>query len=702
MMPSPKLPEGLRSAWRLDCEVFAAAIRPDPELTISQWADEHRVLSPETSAEPGPWRTARVPYSREIMDVLSPSDPTQEVTLVAGTQIAKTEIGNNFIGFIIDWAPGPAMMVYPTSNTGKRSSRTRLAKMIDSTPGLRGKISESSRDKANSASLKEFPGGVLVIAGANSAAELKSMPVRYLFEDEVDEYPDDVDGQGPADELAERRTDTFTRKKIFRTSTPTKKGQSKIWRHWLRSDQRRFYVPCPHCRAEQVLRWDQMRWETRKVWEVIRADDGEIVEVPEGTDGAAARDTGELTDVWYECVHCQERIDEHHKSAMLEGGRWIAEKPGAARAGFHLSSLYSPLGWLSWRQIVEGRLEADKDPTGELLKAWTNTRLGEPYADKSEDLSDLDFKQRCADTANGNGYRLGTVPMGGLLLSAAVDVQAKRLEVKVKAWGRDEESWLVDYQVIHGDTEARDPWDALDEYLQKKFPHESGAQLRISATAVDSGYRTQTVYDWCRRRLNRRIFAVKGQSQSGKAVLGRPTRQDVDHNGTYLKDGIEVFPIGGDTAKSKIYARLRIEKAGPQCMHFPLGLPDEYFAQLTAERVVSRYHKGYLRTSWEKDATERNEALDLEVYAYAAALYLGVNRINWDRLEAALQMTAQDLFVQARDQETKASDEASGTKNDVVEGSRPVVDAESPLVQTSAQPKSSWLPRRKGWLDPRR
>ncbi len=669
----PALPDGLRSAWQLDCEVFAEAIQPDRELTISQWADAHRVLSSETSAEPGPWRTERVPYAREIMDVLSPSDPTQEVTFVAGTQVAKTEIGNNFTGFVIDWAPGPMMMVYPTSNTGKRSSRTRLAKMIDSTPRLRAKISESSRDKSNSASLKEFPGGVLAIAGANSAAELKSMPVRYLFEDEVDEYPDDVDGQGPADELAERRTDTFTRKKIFRTSTPTQKGRSKIWRHWLRSDQRRYYLPCPHCAAEQVLKWEQVRWDTRKVSELVDSD-GEIHEVPEGTDGAQVRDTEELIDVWYECSACQARIDEHNKTEMLARGRWIAEKPAAERAGFHLSSLYSPLGWLSWRSIVEGRLAADKDPTGELLKAWVNTRMGEPYAEKSESLSELDFKSRCEN------YRIGTVPMGGLILTSGVDVQAKRLEVKVKAWGRDEESWLVDYQVIHGDTESRAPWDALDEYLQKKFPHESGASLRVLCTAVDSGFRTQTVYDWCRRRTHRQIFPVKGQSQSGKSVLGRASAQDVDHNGDVVKNGVEVFPVGTDTAKAKIYARLRIEQAGPQCMHFPLGLPDEYFKQLTSERLVSRYHKGFLRTSWEKDAGERNEALDLEVYAYAAAIKAGVNRCNWDRIEASMRMVAQDLFVHA---DAKAA-EAEG-----------LADPESPREPPPAEISRPAPPRRR-------
>jgi phage terminase large subunit GpA-like protein len=309
-LPLPSLPpwlqEKLPSAWQLDCEVFAAAIRPDPKLTVDEWADQKRILTPDSSKEPGQWRTDRVPHARAIMRSLSPSDPCTEVTLVAGTQVAKTEIGNNFVGFVIDVSPAPMMMTLPTSNVAKRNSKTRLAKMIDAMPCLREKISENSRDSANSATLKQFPGGVLVIAGANSAAELKSQPVRFLFEDEVDEYPDDVDGQGPADELAEKRTDTYRRnKKIYRASTPRGRyAKSKIWKHWLRSNMQRRHVPCPHCNELQVLRWEGFRYDTRKIWTVTLADSGEIVEVPEGTADAKVRDTGEVLDAWYECEHC--------------------------------------------------------------------------------------------------------------------------------------------------------------------------------------------------------------------------------------------------------------------------------------------------------------------------------------------------------------------------------------------------------------
>lgn len=689
-----RLPEGLPSAWLLDCLTFAEAVAPDPDRTIDQWADEKRVLPPETSAEPGPWRTSRVPFTREIMQALSPIDPCQEVTFVAGTQVSKTETGNNFIGFIMDEAPGPAMMVLPTSNTGKRSSRTRLAKMIESTPSLRGKISDSSRDKTNSATMKEFPGGVLVIAGANSAAELKSMPVRYLFEDEVDEYPDDVDGQGPADELAEKRTDTFVRKKIFRTSTPTERGRSKIWRHWERSDKRSYHVPCPHCAHEQTLVWDQVRWETRKVWEVTLADTGEIREVDAGTDGAIERDTGELVDTWYECASCAARVEEYEKTGMLEAGRWIAANPASRRRGYHLNALYSPVGWFSWRQAVEKKIEADKDPTGFLLKVWTNTVKAEPYSDTGDQATFLEIKSRA------EAYALKTVPVGGLMLTAGADIQANRIEVAVKAWGRGEESWLVDYQVIFGDTETPDPWERLAAYLKDtQFRHEYGVPMRVIAAAVDTGYRTQMAYDFCRRYKHRNIIAVKGVPRPGRSILGRPSLQDVSHRGVAIKRGVQLWPLGVDTGKSRIYGRLKILEPGPGCMHFPLGLPDEYYQGLVAERQITKYQHGYPVRVFELDAGARNEPLDCENYNLGAFVYAGGQRANWDQLEATLKASAGDLFVAAANvsletaqtsEQAKAADAAPG-QNRAGADAAATENTALPAQRVARPPRRNWI-----------
>lgn len=670
-LPSLALPKGLRDAAGVFARAFCEGLKPDPERKVWQWADAKRKLPQSTSAEPGPWRTDRVPFAREIMEELSPSSPASEVIFMAGTQVSKTETGNNFIGAMIDERPGPGMMVLPTLDTAKRSSRMRLTPMFESTPSLKEKVGDArSRDGANTALLKEFPGGYLVIAGANSAASLKSMPVMFLFMDELDEYPDDVDGQGPAEELAEKRTDTFARKKIFKASTPTRSGRSKIHKAYLRSDQRRYHVPCPHCHEEQVLRWEQMRWEVRRDHELRCTECGAVsllvepgkaehecphcqAKLPSNDDTVVERETDEVEWARYQCAHCDELIEEFHKDEMLRAGRWVKQNPLSRVPGFQLPSLYSPLGWFGWVDAVKLWLKAQKDATKVLLALFHNTVLAEPYADRGLQLAPDELRKRALH------YKQGQVPMGAMIVVASVDVQGNRLEVLVMAYGREEESWVIAHEVIHEDPALPGAWASLDEYLGKTFIHESGQKLKILATAVDSGYLAHTVYNYCRLRAHRNVFAIKGVPQQGKAILGRKTKQDVDHHGHVIKDGVDLYPVGVDTGKTLVQKRLGIELAGPGCVHFPLGLPDEFFAQLTAERQVPKYVKGYLRVVWEKDSGARNEAFDLMVYAYAAAIKAGLTRVNWDRMEAMFKATG-DLFTAPAVQQHHAESARTG------------------------------------------
>jgi len=724
------LPEGLASPSEAYETAFLDGLTPDPELSVWEWADLYRQLPKETSAEYGQWRTDRVPLLREIMASLSPLDECQEVILAKGTQLGGTEVGNNFIGYVIDAAPGPMMMVLPTSNTGKRASKTRVDKMISATPRLAEKVAEKrSRDASNTTTLKEFPGGVLIIAGANSAAELASSPVRYLFMDELDSFPDSLGGEGAPEKLAEKRTDTFVRKKIFKNSSVKgARNRSKIMKNWRRSDQRRAYVPCPHCAHSQALVWEQMRWETRKARDLRCTECGGISEIlpePQYRESAAAplppsstiestgaagpalaspvshepaaapdtpakaaahppgephlageaapagesaaplvhdcphchaaiaasentvleRDTGEVLWVHYECVGCNEPIEEHHKPAMFAAGRWVAEKPGVGRPkGYHLSSLYSPLGWYGWLQGVRDWLEAQADASGEKLRTFTNTVLALEYIEPGQDVEHEGLRSRAEP------YKLRSVPVGGLMLSAAVDVQKNRLEVKVKAWGRSEESWLIAYEVIYGDPMQDDVWESLDDFLAIGFAHAGGNTMRILATAIDSGYLTQRVYNFCASRGHRLIFPVKGVQQSGKAILGKPTKQDIDWRGQVIKDGIDLWPIGVDSAKTMVLNRLGINTPGPQYMHFPLGLPDSYYKGLTAERKTRKLIHGYEKEVWEKEPGVANEPFDLEGYAYAAAIRAGITRANWDKLEAFFCGTG-DLFLAAQQRE---------------------------------------------------
>jgi phage terminase large subunit GpA-like protein len=654
---------------------FVSGLESPEEISVSEWADRHRVLSKSTSAEPTRWSTTRTPYLREIMNVLSASDPTQQVVFMKPTQIGGTEAGNNWIGTIIDQAGGPTMIVLPTTSAAKKSSKTRITPMIQDTPCLRGKVREAkSRGSGNTTLLKEFDGGVLIFAGSNSATDLKSSPVRNLFLDEIEEYPSDVDGQGDPEELAQKRTDTFPRRKIFKVSSPTI-VDGRIHRAYRASDQRLYNVPCPHCGRLQALRWAQMRWETRKVWEIVDKD-GVISPATATTSGAKERDTGELQDVWYECEQCNARIDEHHKPEMLAGGQWIAQNPGPDRAaGFKISALYSPIGWVSWRQVVLAWLEAGRDASGVKIKTFTNTVLGEAYEEQGEVVDEHILKRRI------EGYRLSQVPKKCLLLTAGVDVQGDRLECYVWGFGRDEETWLIDRHIIYGPPAEARVWTELEDVLAKVYNHESGSTLRITAMAIDAsdGNTTHAVRNFARKWApSNRVLAVKGQAISGKPIIGRPTFQDVSHRGQIIKDGVRLWPVGADTAKGWIYGHLRITSLGAGFVHLPAGLPDEFFTQLTSERRVTRYIRGRPQSEWTLERGRRNEALDCAVYALAAAYYAGLTRVNWDAMERQVIVNQRGLF-----------EESAATE--------PGKDA----VQTSVQdtvPKEPLLPKRKNWV----
>jgi len=580
-------------------EAALAAWKPDPLLTVSEWADRHRVLSQRASAEPGRWRTRRTPYLKEIMDALSPSSPVEQVVLQKGAQVGCTEAGNNWLAYVVDHAPGPMMAVSPTVEAAKRNSRHRIDPLIAECPRLLEKIREPrSRDGGNTMLSKEFPGGVLVLTGANSAVGLRSMPVRYLFMDEVDAYPSDLDGEGNPLELALARTRTFARRKILMVSTPTITGRSRIEAAFEGSDQRYYHVPCPECGHRQPLRWAHLRWEPG---------------IPE-----SAR---------YACESCGTLIEEHHKTAMLEAGEWVPRKPDAPPEvrGYHLSALYSPLGWFSWCEAAAMWERAKKRP--DALRVFVNTVLGETWQERGEAPDWKRLYQRREE------YELGKVPRDGLVLTAGVDVQKDRLEVEVVAWGRDRESWSVEYLVFAGDPSRGEVWAELDRLLSKPYPHELGGQALIWMLAVDAGYQTAAVYTWSRRKPANRVMAIKGSATS-QVLVGAPTRVDVNLAGRRLRGGAHYWPVGVGIAKGELYGWLRqdppVDRGDgypPGFCHFPTAYTEEYFQQLTAEELVSKLVRGYRRYEWQK-IRERNEALDCRIYARAAAAVVGVDRFT--------------------------------------------------------------------------
>jgi phage terminase large subunit GpA-like protein len=602
----------IERAWR-------EGLTPDPLLSVSEWADRHRMLSSKASSEPGRWRTSRTPYLKEIMDCLSPTSPIERVVFMKAAQLGATEMGSNWIGYVIHHAPGPMMAVWPTVEMAKRNSKQRIDPLIEESPILKELIAPArSRDSGNTILAKEFRGGVLVMTGANSAVGLRSMPVRYLFLDEVDGYPLDVDGEGNAVALAEARTRTFARRKIFIVSTPTIAGVSTIEREYEASDQRRYFVPCPHCGHRQWLRFEQLRW-----------------------------DKGRPETAAYVCESCDVPILEHHKTWMLEHGEWRAMAEGNNRtAGFHLSSLYSPIGWRSWRDIAAAWESAVSKESGSAaaIKTFKNTELGETWVEEGEAPDWQRLLERRED------YRIGTVPAGGLLLTAGADVQKDRIEVSVWAFGRGKESWLVEHRVLMGDTARDEVWQSLAGLLRETWTHETGCRMSLMRLALDTGFATQEAYAFVRKLRDARLMAVKGVAR-GAALVGTPTAVDVTAGGKKLRRGIKVFSIAGGIAKLEFYNNLRKSPEVAEdavTLRYPAGfvhLPKvdaEYLQQLCAEQLVTRRDRnGFAIREWQK-MRERNEALDCYVYARAAASAAGLDRFeerHWRELERQIGLS---------------------------------------------------------------
>ena len=589
------------TTWRVG---FMDGLRPEKPLTVSEWADKYRRLGSKASAEPGPWRTSRTPYLREPMDCLSTTSTMQRVVMMFAAQTGKTESGANWLGYVIDHAPGPMLLVQPTVEMAKRLSKQRLESLVTETPCLAAKIAPSrSRDSGNTMFAKEFPGGMMLLTGANSATGLRSTPCRYIFCDEVDAFPLDVDGEGDPVSLAEKRATTFARRKILLTSTPTVKDFSRIEAEYQRSDQRRYFVPCPSCGTMQWLKWPQLKW-----------------------------DNNDPTTALYECEHCHERFAEIHKPTLLRQGQWRATAPSDGKtAGFQLSGLYSPLGWLSWAGIVDDFLRAKADAP--MLKSFVNTRLAETWEeDFASKVSAAGLQERCEH------YEPDTMPIGSAALTVGVDVQDNRLAISVWAWGREEEGWLLHHQEIYGDPARPELWRQLDEVILREWDHAEGRKVRPHVVAVDSGgHFTSEVYQYARERSRQGVIAIKGQSQKGKPPIGKPSKVDINAKGQTLKRGAAVYPVGSDTIKTTLFGRLRHNDPGHGYLHFHMDATVEYFEQLTAEKQVLRYNRGgFPVREWVKKPSARNEALDCLVYSYAGLchLYSRYDRKTiWDQLD---------------------------------------------------------------------
>ena len=564
---------------------------PDLDITVSEWAQRYRILDSSTASEPGPWRNERFPFLVEIMNALSPGSPYLRIVFMGGAQIGKTECGNNWIGSKIHSAPEPMMMVQPSLDVARRYSRQRLDPMFDSNPELQRLVSEKkSKSGSNSALFKKFPGGLLIITGANSSKGLRSMPIGALFGDEIDDYPGDINDQGDPLALAEGRMTNFPNGKVYLCSTPTIKDLSRIDREFNNTDRRRYFVPCLNCGHLDWLRWENMRWD--------------------GHDASTARML---------CIECGFEMRNHHKDQFLPAGIWTPTRPPELPptrpdvVGFHLSSLYSPVGFYSWEKMVQQYFDA-KDHYTE-YKAWWNMRRAETWEDRSNYIS-----------KEGLAARLETyeadVPHGVGALICSVDVQDTWLEAKVKGFGEGEESWLIALQQFHGDPGKEEVWRDLTTFRHQLWEHASGRKMKLECTVVDThGHHTEPAYRYCKAFVNERVFAIRGGPEIRKPLV--PERPS-----TRNRYRVKLFTLCVDTGKEIVINRLQrpllyTGYRAPEFCHLPSWASDEYLEQLTSEKAVMKWvkNKGTVRT-W-KQTRERNEGLDLEVYCLAGLYILG-------------------------------------------------------------------------------
>lgn len=569
-------------------DYWLGVLRPPTRYTVSEWANAMRYLSQESSALPGKYSSDMTPYAVEWMDSINDPTATGTVLMVA-SQLGKTEVLCNVIGYFIYVEATSILMVQPTIDLAEAFSKERLAPMIRDTPCLRELVNDPrSRDSGNTLLHKIFPGGNIAMAGANAPSGLASRPRRVVLLDEEDRFPLSAGIEGDPASLAIRRTETFYNAVVFETSTPTVKGISRIEARFEESDQRRWHCECPECGYSQTMVWAQVKH----------------IE-PDGRDA------------WYECAGCTAHLTDAQRRYMVMRGKWIAAYPERTLRGYHLNGICSMFrhkrGYVSrLHQMVADNLSAKKKGK-EVLRTWINTFLAETWSDGGESLA--------PEILMARRENWGPCPAEGYVITAGADIQGDRVEIEFVIWGKDEESWSLDYVVIMGDFNRAETQDALDAELQRKWTHPTGVEIGVTATFIDSGHKSKAVYAFTRKRETRKIYACKGRGGAGVPILSRPTRQGVVR--------AALFTIGTDTTKDIIYSRLQETELGPGYMHFPSNRDDTWFRQLTAESKVTRYKDGVAFSKFENPSKSRNEALDCRVYALCALQLLN---IKWDRL----------------------------------------------------------------------
>lgn len=560
--------------WVMAC---LKVLKPPENLTVSQWADKYRVLSNKDSASPGRWRTSRTPYLKTPMDAFNDLH-IRDILFVGGTQIGKTVLEQNMIAYAIDQEPGPMLIVYPTKELAEFTSKNRLFPMVQLSEPLRQKY-----DSERSQILEmQFSDMYIALVGANSAAGLSSRPVQYVFFDEIDKFPKWTGNEAGPMELAEDRTKTFYNRKIIRVSSPTLKT-GNIWQGWEHAEaQYQYFVPCPHCGAFQTFKMKNLHWPKDTT--------------PEEAAGAAE----------YQCEHCGQTIDDRQKMSMLRDGEWRTvncPKVRPRKIAFHLSSFYSP--WLSFGDLARKFLESKDYP--EKLMNFINSWLAEPWEDRASRLHSDIVKEKVLP------YERGTMPEEAQLLTCSVDVQLDHFYFVVRAWGPHMTSWLVDYG-------REETWEDIEAVINRSYSDTNGEVRIINLAAIDSGYNTDEVYQFCAEHMDVTI-PTKG---SATPLRSRYTVTVLDKGSKGF--GLRLFRFDPNQMKDYIAGRLQVDAGAAGSWNVFRGVEREYSDQICAEQKVEhKDKKGRVTQRWEKISSHaQNHYLDCETNNILAAEILGV------------------------------------------------------------------------------
>lgn len=640
----PSLPDGEAVLFA----GLAAASKPVDNLTISEWADRHRIVSPESGSPwPGEFKTERVPYLREPQDCLHPDHPARRVTARWAAQLGKSTAIENWFCYIVDQSPGSMMIVLPTLEEATKFNRVKLQPTIDATKRIKHRVAPvSSRDEQGSTTaFKRFPGGFCQIVNAGSSKGLQMVSIKYLAMDEVTGYLADVDGRGsPRDQARARQKMYGDLAKEWQGSTPGIAGDCAISDDFEDGDRRYFYVPCPHCGVRQVLTPEMMR----------------------------GPDDDQRLPAHLRCQSCDGPIVDGHKAEMLSGGEWIATRvregedpvPTAIRPedmprwrchpcegrcrdwqpSYHLWAAYAPREKFGaiWKRGEEAEGDATK------MRVYCQQDLAVPY-----DPGGVAVEwEKLTEAVKLSTYPRGIVPLGTALLVSAADVQGYGIKWTVYAVGPRGQRWLVDRQIFEGAPDQSDePWIALADALGRQYPTPSGRMKGIDLSGVDSGFATDRVYRFCSGRPN--CYALDGRHEQGRPWLGTPVKRDIRDAQKRVVAKVMLYPVGLYDVKTEVVAGLANLLQGPDAagawprntLHLTADLCDAEFAQeLTAERLVDpdepmggnakkkRLVSPRAGREWRKLVNRKNDWFDATVYAFSLAWHLEhKRRLNADR-----------------------------------------------------------------------